>query len=286
MLFDWQAQIVAGVSNADARRSSRTAAWKTIQQIEWIRQMVTTRGLILAPSVAEQTIAEAAKLGVEVTYKEAPDDSEGIWITNHERLHLFSPSLFDAIVLDESSILKSLDGKIRTRLLKRVCHHSASPVLHGNACAQRSGRTRQPCRVPWRDVAARNACDVFQTRFREQRRPWMAAQSRARQDFWRWVAQWAVYIRKPSDLGFDDGGFVLPPLRHGGRCTKRTSFPKGTCSLGWSVVSRDARKRGATMTREKDGGNDWRLFRAMACLVRVKRGRSSAQSCWGKSGGH
>ena len=71
----------------------------------------------------------------------------------------------------------------------------------------------------------------------------------ARQDFWRWVAQWAVYIRKPSDLGFDDGGFVLPPLASRRMLYKRTSFPKGICSLGWSVVSRDARKRGARLLR-------------------------------------
>ena len=61
--------------------------------------MVTTRPYPRAAVRGRTNHRQAAKLGVEVTYKEAPDDSEGIWITNYERLHLFSPSLFDAIVL-------------------------------------------------------------------------------------------------------------------------------------------------------------------------------------------
>ena len=215
MLFDWQAQIVRwGIKRGCAAFFEDCGLGKTIQQIEWIRQMVTTRGLILAPlSVAEQTIAEAAKLGVEVTYKEAPDDSDGIWITNYERLHLFSPSLFDAIVLDESSILKSLDGKIRTRLLKQFvtiphrlcCTATPAPndlVELANHAEFLGVMSRQEMLAMFFVHDSENSGD----------RGWRL-KKHARQDFWRWVAQWAVYIRKPSDLGFDDGGFVLPPLR-------------------------------------------------------------------------
>src|SRR5215813_4528862 len=121
MLFDWQSQIVRW-----ALRKGRAAIFadcglgKSFMQIEWICQMSNgSRGLIVAPlSVAQQTISEAARLGVEIKYKLAPDESDGIWITNYQRLHKFIGIEFKAIVLDESSILKSIDGKTRDLLLK------------------------------------------------------------------------------------------------------------------------------------------------------------------------
>ena len=251
MLFDWQAQIVRwGIKRGCAAFFEDCGLGKTIQQIEWIRQMVTTRGLILAPlSVAEQTIAEAAKLGVEVTYKEAPDDSDGIWITNYERLHLFSPSLFDAIVLDESSILKSLDGKIRTRLLKQFvtiphrlcCTATPAPndlVELANHAEFLGVMSRQEMLAMFFVHDSENSGD----------RGWRL-KKHARQDFWRWVAQWAVYIRKPSDLGFDDGGFVLPPLRITEDVVQTDFIPEGHLFPGMvgGITGRTQARR-ATMT--------------------------------------
>lgn len=251
MLFDWQAQIVRwGIKRGCAAFFEDCGLGKTIQQIEWIRQMVTGRGLILAPlSVAEQTIAEAAKLGVEVTYKEAPDDSEGIWITNYERLHLFSPSLFDAIVLDESSILKSLDGKIRTRLLKQFvtiphrlcCTATPAPndlVELANHAEFLGVMSRQEMLAMFFVHDSENSGD----------RGWRL-KKHARQDFWRWVAQWAVYIRKPSDLGFDDGGFILPPLRITEDVVQTDFIPEGHLFPGMvgGITGRTQARR-ATMT--------------------------------------
>ena len=251
MLFDWQAQIVRwGIKRGCAAFFEDCGLGKTIQQIEWIRQMVTTRGLIVAPlSVAEQTIAEAAKLGVDVTYKESPDDSDGIWITNYERLHLFSPSLFDAIVLDESSILKSLDGKIRTRLLKQFvtiphrlcCTATPAPndlVELANHAEFLGVMSRQEMLAMFFVHDSENSGD----------RGWRL-KKHARQDFWRWVAQWAVYIRKPSDLGFDDGGFILPPLRITEDVVQTDFIPEGHLFPGMvgGITGRTQARR-ATMT--------------------------------------
>lgn len=214
MLFDWQRDIVQwGVKRGCAAFFEDCGLGKTIQQVEWIRQMTTTRGLIVCPlSVADQTIAEAAKLGVEITYKPEPDQTEGIWITNYDRIHKFDPALFDAIVLDESSILKSLDGKIRTLLLEqfvaipyRLCC-TATPAPNDlteltNHAEFLGAMTRKEMLATFFVHDSEESGD----------RGWRL-KKHAQDDFWRWVAQWAVYIRKPSDLGYDDGDFQLPPL--------------------------------------------------------------------------
>ena len=148
--------------------------------------------LILAPlSVAEQTIAEAAKRCGDVIKKRRTIPG-GIWITN-ERMHLFSPSLFDAIVPRRNRIPKKFDGKTRTRLLKRSLSPFRIAVLHGDACAQRSGRTGQP----WSSFGVMSRQEMLAMFFKddsgEQRRPWLAARSTARQDFWRWVATGGIH---------------------------------------------------------------------------------------------
>lgn len=215
MLFDWQSDIVKW-----ALRQGRAALFedcglgKTFQQVEWIRQTVNgSRGLIVAPlSVASQTIEEAKKLDVEIVYKPEPDDSSGIWITNYQRLHKFVDIDFQAIVLDESSILKSLDGKTRTLLLEKF-----TDIPYRLCC------TATPAPNDLTELAnhaqflgVMDRVEMLATYFvhdseRSGSDGWRL-KGHAQEDFWRWVAQWAVYIRRPSDLGFPDGPFQLPPL--------------------------------------------------------------------------
>jgi len=215
MLFDWQSQIVRW-----ALRKGRAAIFadcglgKSFMQIEWICQMSNgSRGLIVAPlSVAQQTISEAARLGVEIKYKLAPDESDGIWITNYQRLHKFIGIEFKAIVLDESSILKSIDGKTRDLILKEFtsipyrlcCTATPSPndlTELGNHAEFLGASTR-------REMLANYF--VHDSGFAAQ--GGYRLKGHAQEIFWQWVAQWAIYIRKPSDLGYSDGDFILPPL--------------------------------------------------------------------------
>jgi hypothetical protein len=143
MLYDWQR---AGV--AWAVRTGRAALlWdcglgKTFAQLEWAR-LSAERTLILAPlSVARQTEREAAKLGVEVRYVRSGDQAAGpgVWITNYEMADRFEPASFGAVVLDESSVLKNVDGKTRRRLPSPTPHrtggrwdwaHARPPVEDG-----------------------------------------------------------------------------------------------------------------------------------------------------------
>ena len=100
-----------------------TGLGKTFIQLEWAR-LTGERALIVAPlSVARQTAREAVKLGLDVRYVRSQAEVEGdhtLWITNYEMIERFDLSTFGAIVLDESSILKAIDGKTRQKL-SRLC---------------------------------------------------------------------------------------------------------------------------------------------------------------------
>src|SRR5215510_11214304 len=230
MLFDWQAQIVRwAIHKGRAAIFADCGLGKSFMQIEWICQMSAGgRGLIVAPlSVAQQTIAEAEKLGVLIEYKPTPDESTGIWITNYQRLHKFIGTEFKAIVLDESSILKSIDGKTRDLILKEFtnipyrlcCTATPSPndlTELGNHAEFLGASTR-------REMLANYF--VHGSEFGAQ--GGYRLKGHAQEIFWRWVAQWAVYVRKPSDLGYPDGDFILPPLNISEEILASNFIPEG-----------------------------------------------------------
>lgn len=185
---------------------------KTLMQLEWARQS-GKRVLIVAPlSVAEQTIDEGKKIDLEVIRVHEPLDADCVQITNYQKLHHFVGFNYDAIVLDESSILKSLDGKTRTMLLKkftsiprRLCC-TATPAP--NDLAELANHSEFLGVMPRTEMLAsffiHDSDGAGAGKWR--------IKGHAQDAFWRWVAKWAVYIRKPSDLGFPDGDFLLPPL--------------------------------------------------------------------------
>jgi len=212
-LYDWQAAITRW-----ALKKGRCALFedcglgKTFQQIAWMRAL-NLPTLILAPlCVAEQTVGEAAKLGVTVEYALNQADADyavtPFIITNYERLEKFDASRYQAVILDESSILKSFDGKTRTALIQtfkdtpyRLCC-TATPSPNDIAELANHAEflglmTRQEFLATW---------------FVHDDAGWRMKRH-AVQPFYRWLASWAIAIRKPSDIGFSDDGFELPPLR-------------------------------------------------------------------------
>ncbi len=207
-LYPFQADIVRW-----ACRRGRAAVFadcgmgKTRIQLEWSRQ-IGGRVLIVAPlAVAAQTIAEAAVMGMDVRRIREPDGLPGVAITNYERIHRFVGAAFDGIVLDESSILKSVDGKTRTLLLEeftgipfRLCC-TATPAP--NDVAELANHAEF--------VGAMSRVEMLATYFVHDEDGWRL-KGHAADAMWRWLAQWAVYVRRPSDLGHADDGFLLPPL--------------------------------------------------------------------------
>lgn len=189
-----------------------TGLGKTAMQIEWARH-VSARGrvLILTPlAVAQQTVREAARFGVAAEYRRA-DEGDAITVTNYDMLHAFDPGAFAGVVLDESSILKSFDGSTRTELTDafkstpyRLCC-TATPAPNdftelGTHSAFLGAKTREEM------LAEYFVHDGGSTQDWRLKGHAVAA-------FWRWVASWGAVVKRPSDLGHDDAGFALPPLR-------------------------------------------------------------------------
>jgi len=214
-LFDHQRAIVAW-----ACRMGRCAIFadtglgKTRMQLEWCRAVSDHVGrpvLLIAPlSVIPQTIREAAVIGIHATRVGGGGD---VVLTNYERVDGMDVSPFAGVALDESSILKSYDGATRTMLIERfaatpyrlACTATPAPNDHtelGNHAEFLGVSTRQEMLAEFfvHDGSSSSA------------RGWRL-KGHARSDFWAWVATWAVVVRKPSDLGYDDRGYDLPPLR-------------------------------------------------------------------------
>lgn len=218
MLYDWQAAI-----SRWALRKGRAAIFadcglgKTFMQVAWADALQVPT-LILAPlCVAEQTVAEAAKLGIEVRYAEDQLHARGhrLVITNYERLERFDTTAYKAVVLDESSILKAFNGKTRTRLIQAFAHTpyrlccTATPSPNDIAelanHAEFLGLMTRPEFLATWFINIQNGAGGKMKGWRMKRY--------AVEPFYRWLASWAVAIRRPQDLGYDDGRFILPPLQ-------------------------------------------------------------------------
>lgn len=192
-----------------------TGLGKTFMQLEWARVVYEFTGLpvlILAPlAVAAQTQREGVKFGIHVTH--AHDQSEivdGVNVTNYDRLEKFDVSAFGGVVLDESSILKAHDGKTRNQIIssfagtpfRLACTATPAPNDYmelGNHSEFLGVMTQE-------EMLA-----MFFIHDGGETQKWRL-KGHAESEFWKWMCSWAVMLRKPSDLGYDNTGYDLPPL--------------------------------------------------------------------------
>ena len=216
-LFEWQAHVLRwAVRQGRAALFEDCGLGKTAQQLEWASQVCRKTGgsvLILTPlSVAHQTAQEAVKFGLEAKVVESGDDIKGagIWITNYEKLEKFDCSIFAGVVLDESSILKNFTGKMRRLLTStfaetpyRLCC-TATPSPNDYTEFGQHADFLGVC-TPAQMLATFFLNDTFNTG------DWRL-KGHAETEFWRWVASWAACVSKPSDIGYSDAGYDLPPL--------------------------------------------------------------------------
>jgi hypothetical protein len=208
MLHDWQAELVRW-----AVRTGRAAVWadtgmgKTVMQVEWARLSGTTT-LIVAPlAVCQQTVREAAKLGVTATYTRDGIPGPGMWVTNYEQVHKFDPDQLDAVVLDEASILKNSDGKTRRRLIEHFAQ-----VPHRLACTATPAPNDPEELTNQAEFLGRSTrVNMLASYFVHDDQGWRV-KGHAREPMFRWMASWAVALRRPSDLGYPDGDYQLPGL--------------------------------------------------------------------------
>lgn len=229
-LFPFQRAVTAwAVRKGRAAIFADTGLGKTLMQIEWAR-VLGERTLIVAPlSVARQTVKEAKKIGVDVhSTRHESDLSDGINITNYEMLDHFTPETFGAVVLDESSILKSLSGKTRQQLTAMFAHTkyrlccTATPAPNdyielGNHADFLGICTQAEMLSMFFINANKQQTVVVNDRSYEVKGSNSGGQEwrlkhHAEDRFFEWLASWAISLTKPSDIGFEDDGFVLPPL--------------------------------------------------------------------------
>lgn len=235
-LFDFQRAMVEW-----AIRKGRGAIWedcglgKTIQELVWAQNVVmkTNRAvLLLTPlAVCYQTAAEAGRFGIEAYLSRtapAVPIKPGVYITNYERLHYFNPADFAGVVCDESSILKSYDGKRRneiTEFMRKMPYRLlATATAAPNDYIELGTSSEALGQLGYMDMLGlffkndQNTIKPMSYRHHGQNFQKLddAAKWRfkghAEKQFWRWVCSWARAIRKPSDIGFDDAAFTLPPL--------------------------------------------------------------------------
>lgn len=216
MLFPFQRDL-----SAWALRRGRAALFedcglgKTPQQLEWARRVhLHTAGdvLILAPlAVGRQTAREGEKFGVPVTLCHSQADVRpGVNVTNYEKLHHFDPSHFAGVVLDESSILKSFAAKTCRAVIDAF---SATPYrLACTATPAPNDYLELGNHAEFLGVMSRaEMLAMFFTHDGGSTSQWRLKRH-AEDGFWRWVASWAAFVRKPSDIGHSDEGFTLPEL--------------------------------------------------------------------------
>ena len=218
-LFDFQHAIVSwAVRRGRAAIFADTGLGKTLMQLSWADEVSTYSNgivLILAPlAVSEQTIEQGATFGIEV--KRVPEGetpkNSGVWITNYERINAIDFDSLTGIVLDESSILKSHDGKTRTAIIQSCqsipyrlsCTATPSPNDFeelGNQCEFLGVMTRTEM------LATYFVNDAGDTG------TWILkgwGQSR----YWEWMGTWSVVLRSPADIGFDGSRYDLPKLEY------------------------------------------------------------------------
>jgi hypothetical protein len=240
-LVDWAIRKGRGAIFADC------GLGKTPMQLVWAENVRRHTGkpvLIVTPlAVGFQTHAEADKFGMEAVVSRDGSLPAGITITNYERLHLFDPAALGGMVCDESSAIKSFDGvhrqlvtdhmrKMRYRLL---CTATAAPndyIELGTSSEAlgylghmdmlnrffKNDNNTSDTKGRWKGYGAPRAFMGQQWRFK----------GHAEEAFWRWVCSWARSVRRPSDLGFDDDGFLLPPLVHRQHIVEASTRPEGT----------------------------------------------------------
>lgn len=231
-LLEWAVRKGRGAIFADCGMG------KTPIQLAWaenITRKTNKRVLILTPlAVSHQTIGEGEKFGIECRHSHKGELFNGIVVTNYERLHFFNPADFGGVVCDESSILKSFNGKRKTEItefMKKIsyrllCTATAAPndYIELGTSSEALGYLGH---VDMLNKFFKNdKNNSKQGRHYGEIVKWRL-KGHAEIPFWRWVCSWARAVRKPSDIDFDNDGFILPPLIEKNYVVKAETLPDG-----------------------------------------------------------
>ena len=216
-LFDFQRDIVSwALRKGKAALFEDTGLGKTIQQLAWadaVAKHENGKVLILAPlAVSRQTAKEAQKFGIQCKLCESDEDVvDGVNITNYEKIHHFDTDQFCGIVLDESSILKSYSGKTTGEMINRF--RFTPYKLACTATPSPNDFTELGNHAEFLNVMTMNEMlSMFFINDSSNGIGWRL-KGHSVSDFFKWIAEWAIMIKSPADLGFDASKYILPALR-------------------------------------------------------------------------
>lgn len=228
-LKPFQADIVSwALTMGRAAIFAGTGLGKSLMQLTWadiVANHENGRVLILTPlAVAQQTVGEAKKFGIDgVAYaRDQSEVSTRIVVTNYDRVEKFDMAEFCAIVLDESSIIKAHDSKTRA-ILTEMCRDvpyrlccTATPAPNdyvelGNHAEFLGVLSAKEMLATWFVHDGSGKATNMHNHGSKPIADWRL-KGHAETDFWRWISTWAVVIRHPRDIGYDDTGYDLPPL--------------------------------------------------------------------------
>ena len=223
MGFDFQNYIIEkAVRKGRMAIFADTGLGKTLMQIAIAYNIVkktNKRVLILTPlAVAYQFILEAEKMGIEIHHSKDGKLKGKITVCNYERLHYFNSSDFECVILDESSILKNFDGKIKaeiTSFIRKVPYRFLSTATPApNDFIELGTSSEALGYMGYTDMLTKffknnqNSVDINNRNIGEK----FYLKPHAENDFFTWVNSWSVMVRKPSDIGFSDERYDLPEL--------------------------------------------------------------------------
>lgn len=215
-LFDWQKTCVKwALKKGKSALFEACGLGKTMQQLEWANQVfkhTNKNVLIVAPlGVAVQTAKEEApKLGITVhIIREDNTIEKGINIINYEMLDSIDTNDFVGVVLDESSILKNFNGKIKEKINKAF--ENTPYKLCCTATPAPNDYMELLNHADFLDImSTAQALSIYF--INDMKTGNWRLKGHATTDFWKWVCSWALNIEKPSDIGFEDTGYILPKL--------------------------------------------------------------------------
>lgn len=200
---------------------------KSVQELVWAENVHRHTGkpvLLLTPlAVGPQMEAEGVKFGIETAISRNGRAAAPVTVANYERLHLFDQSDFGGVVCDESSAIKDFDGVRRqlvTEFLRQMPYRLlATATAAPNDHTELGTSSEALGYLGHMDMLSRFFTNKKATskgmggKFRVPGEEWRF-KGHAEGPFWRWVASWARALRRPSDFGFSDDGFALPPLEY------------------------------------------------------------------------
>lgn len=279
-LFDFQKALVDR-----AVRAGRLAVFadcgmgKSFVELSWAENVVrkTNKNVLIVTVLAavNEILKEAEKFGIDAKRSNDGKVAGKITVTNYEKLHLFDPADYEGVACDESSILKNLSGA-RKKIIVAFTRNVKYRLL----------ATATPSPNDYTELGSSSEClggmgpvDMLSKYFRNNQNDithgvkfgqsvkW-SLKGHAHDAFWHWVSSWAVALRKPSDLGFSDEGFQLPPLTHSEILVKTETIKDGMLFHVPAVGLREQREEG----REYLGDR----ARGMADLINGKTGQSIA----------